>query len=153
MLGSLTLDCYTCNPSLKCSRIIGNKVQTHIGCVRGRQVSTVFNSFRWFSIVFNCFKWFSVGFNGFQQFSTVLVAYMRSIHRDVVCEPNQWATWLACSLNMWLTHCSLCLVQTGLFSCKISLKYSRINGNKIQSHIECVKGRWLLTVFNSFQWS
>src|SRR5882672_10497744 len=101
MLGSLTLDCYTCNPSLKCSRIIGNKVQTHIGCVRGRQVSTVFNSF----------KLFSVGFNGFQQFSTVLVAYLRSIHRDVVCEPNQWATWLACSPNMWLTHCILCLVQ------------------------------------------
>src|SRR5882672_9340003 len=111
MLGSLTLDCYTCNPSLKYSRIIGNKVQTGIGCVRGRRVSTVFNSFQWFSIVFNCFQWFSVGFNGFQQFSTVLVAYMRSIHRDVVCEPNQWATWLACSPNMWLTHCSLCLVQ------------------------------------------
>src|SRR5882672_3325053 len=98
MLGSLTLDCNTCNPSLKCSRIIGNKVQTCIGCVRGRRVSMVFNSFQRFSIVFN----------GFQQFSTVLVPYMRSIHRDVVCEPNQWATWLACSPNMWLTHCSLC---------------------------------------------
>src|SRR5882672_9164121 len=110
MLGSLTLDCYTCNPSLKCSRIIGNKVQTRIGCVRGQRVSTVFNSFQRFSIVFNCFKWFSVSFNGFQQFSTVLVAYMRSIHRVVVCEPNQWATWLACSPNMWLTHCRLCLV-------------------------------------------
>src|SRR5467141_434583 len=54
-------------------------------------------------------------FDSFQQFSTVLVAYMRSIYRNVVCEPNQWATWLACSLNMWSTHCSLCLVQTGLF--------------------------------------
>src|SRR5882672_8630042 len=53
MLGSLTLDCNTCNPSLKFSRIIGNKVQTHIGCVRGRWVSMVFNGFQWFSIVFN----------------------------------------------------------------------------------------------------
>src|SRR5882672_7407529 len=55
MLGTLTLACNTCNPSLKCSRIIGNKVQTCIGCVRGRRVSTVFNIFRRFSIVFNCF--------------------------------------------------------------------------------------------------
>src|SRR5882672_5567970 len=104
MLGSLNLDCNTCNLSLKFSRIIGNKVQTCIGCVRGRQLSMVFNSFRQFSIVFSGFQWFSTVF-------TVLVAYTRSIHRDVVCEPNQWATWLACSPNMWLTHCSLCLVQ------------------------------------------
>ena len=59
--------------------------------------------------------WLSWGYwgfaSGFQQFSKVLVAYMRSIHRDVVCEPNWWATWLACSPNMWLTHCSLGLVQ------------------------------------------
>src|SRR5882672_8652661 len=138
MLGSLTLDCYTCNPSLKCSRIIGNKVQTHIGCVRGRRVSMVFNSFRRFSIVFNGFQWFSVGFIGFQQFSTVLVAYMRSIHRDVVCEANQWATWLACSPNMWLTHCSLCLVQKLVCLLVPCLKYSIIHGTKVQSCIECV---------------
>src|SRR5882672_7189194 len=112
MLGSLTLDCYTCNPSLKCSRIIGNKVQTRIGCLRGQWVSTVFNGFRQFSIVFNGFQLFSVGFNGFQQFSTVLVAYMRSTHRDVVCEPNQWATWLACSPNMWLCYGSTVGVDT-----------------------------------------
>src|SRR5882672_4992230 len=72
---------FACKPCLKYSRIHGTKVQSHIECVKGR-----------------CF-------------STVLVAYMRSIHRDVVCEPNWWATWLACSLNMWLTHCSLGLVQ------------------------------------------
>src|SRR5882672_2294831 len=64
MLGSLTLDCNTCNPSLKCSRIIGNKVQTHIGCVRGRWASTVFNGLRRFSTVFNCFRQFSIVFNG-----------------------------------------------------------------------------------------
>src|SRR5882672_10113807 len=103
-------------------------------------------------MVFDSFQWFSLVFNSFQQFSTVLVAYMRSIHRDVVCEPNWWATWLACSPNMWLKHCSLCLVQTGLFSCKPCLKYSRINGTKVQSHIECVKGRQFLMVFNGFQW-
>src|SRR5882672_3753507 len=64
MLGSLTLDCNTCNPSLKCSRIIGNKVQTHIGCVRGRWVSTVFDGFQWFSMVFDGFQRFSIVFNG-----------------------------------------------------------------------------------------
>src|SRR5882672_12789500 len=66
-------------------------------------------------------------------------------------EPNWWATWLACSPNMWLTHCSLCLVHTGLFACKPCLKYSRIHGTKFQSCIECVKGRRLSTVFNDFQ--
>src|SRR5882672_12281777 len=66
MLGTLTLDCYTCNPSLKCSRIIGNKVQTCIGCVRGRWVSTVFNGFQWFSTVFNGFRQFLTVFNSFQ---------------------------------------------------------------------------------------
>src|SRR5882672_12053065 len=74
MLGSLTLDCNTCNPSIKCSRIIGNKVQTRIGCVRGQWVSTVFNGFQLFSTVFdgfqlfstvfNCFQWYSIVFNG-----------------------------------------------------------------------------------------
>src|SRR5882672_7255924 len=98
---------FACKPCLKYSRINGTKVQTRIGCVRGRWVSMVFNSFQWFSMVFDGFRQFSVGFNGFQLFSTVLVAYMGSIHRDVVCEPNWWATWLACSPNMWLTHCSL----------------------------------------------
>src|SRR5882672_424975 len=52
---------------------------------------------------------------------------------------------------MWLTHCSLCLVHTGLFACKPCLKYSRIHGTKFQSCIECVKGRRLSTVFNDFQ--
>src|SRR5882672_708052 len=79
---------------------------------------------------------------------------MRSIHRDVVCEPNQWATWLACSPNMWLTHCSLSMLspKTGLSACKPCLKYSIIHGKKVQSRIECVKGQWLLTVFDGLQW-
>src|SRR5467141_198249 len=71
MLGSLTLDCNTCNPSIKCSRIIGNKVQTRIGCVRGQWVSTVFDSFRRFSTVFDSFRQFSIVFDGFQLFSIV----------------------------------------------------------------------------------
>jgi len=59
-----------CNPSLKCSRIIGDKVQTRIGCVRGQRVSTVFtvfNGFQLFSIVLNGFQWVSMVFNSFQQ--------------------------------------------------------------------------------------
>src|SRR5712664_2397727 len=64
MLGTLTLACNTCNPSLKCSRIIGNKVQTRIGCVRGRWVATVFDGFRRFSTVFDGFQLFSIVFNG-----------------------------------------------------------------------------------------
>src|SRR5882672_11489052 len=71
MLGTLTLDCYTCNPSLKCSRIIGNKVQTCIGCVRGRWVLTVFNGFRQFSTVFDSFQLFSM-----------VLAYMRERERE-----------------------------------------------------------------------
>jgi len=58
MLGSLTLDCNTCNPSLKCSRIIGNKVQTRIGCVRGQWVLTVFDGF-------DGFRRFLTFFDGF----------------------------------------------------------------------------------------
>src|SRR5882672_12517484 len=57
MLGSLTLDCNTCNPSLKFSRIIGNKVQTCIWCVRVEGCP-------WFSMVFNGFRRFSIVFNG-----------------------------------------------------------------------------------------
>ena len=71
MLGTLTLDCYTCNPSLKCSRIIGKKVQTRIGCVRGRWVATVFDGFRRFSTVFDGFWRFSIVFDSFQLFSIV----------------------------------------------------------------------------------
>src|SRR5467141_4806002 len=48
--------------------------------------------------------------------------------------------------------CCLCLVQTGLFACKPCIKYSIIHGTKVQSHIECVKGQWLLTVFDGLQW-
>src|SRR5467141_2978003 len=71
MLGTLTLACNTCNPSLKCSRIIGNKVQTRIGCVRGRWVATVFDGFRRFLTVFDGFQLFSTVFNCFQLFSIV----------------------------------------------------------------------------------
>src|SRR5467141_2481795 len=41
--------------------------------------------------------------------------------------------------------------KTGLFACKPCLKYSRIHGTKVQSHIECVKGRWFSMVFNDFR--
>ena len=71
MLGTLTLACNTCNPSLKFSRIIGNKVQTHIGCVRGQWVTMVFDGFRRFSTVFDGFRWFSIVFDSFQLFSIV----------------------------------------------------------------------------------
>src|SRR5882672_4128603 len=77
MLGTLTLACNTCNPSLKCSRIIGNKVQTRIGCVRGRWVSTVFDGFRRFSTVFDGFRRFSTVFDGFRRFSTVFDGFRR----------------------------------------------------------------------------
>ena len=42
--------------------------------------------------------------------------------------------------------------KTGLFACKPCLKYSRINGTKVQSRIECVKGQQLLTVFDGIQY-
>src|SRR5882672_6892854 len=38
------------------------------------------------------------------------------------------------------------------YPCKPSLKYSRINVEKVQSCIECVMGQQFSMVFNGFQW-
>src|SRR5882672_7046951 len=55
---------FACKPCLKYSRINGTKVQSCIKCVKGRQLSTVFNGFKWFSMVFNGFWLFSMVLNG-----------------------------------------------------------------------------------------
>src|SRR5882672_8661237 len=104
MLGTLTLACNTCNPSLKCSRIIGNKVQTRIGCVRGRWVATVFDGFRRFSTVFDGFRRFLMVFNCFRQFSIVfnfffffffLFNIILLLFSFLFCIPktNYWFAW------------------------------------------------------------
>src|SRR5882672_12226328 len=41
---------FACKPCLKYSRIHGTKVQSRIECVKGQQLSMVFNGFQWFSI-------------------------------------------------------------------------------------------------------
>src|SRR5882672_6322375 len=99
-------------------------------------------------MIFGCFQWHSM----------VFVAYMiilpmprcggvasPGVHKVFIyyyyyfiIPPHPWC---------------LCLVQSGLFACKPCLKYSRIHGTQVQSHIECVKGQRFSTVFNGFQQS
>src|SRR5712664_942775 len=94
-------------------------------------------------------------FDDFQLFSTVLNG-LCGLHDYPTHAQVQWCRLSRSAQSFYfiippLPWC-LCLVQTGLFACKPCLKYSRIHGTKVQSRIECVKGQWLSTVFNGFQW-